>query len=805
MRSVSRGWLVVTLLVLGTGRAHAAEPLPPGAVLRLGTPSFHLNDICALAVSPDGRWLATAGYDYTIRLTEAKTGREVHRFDTPGFCYQDHSLAFSPDGKHLAAADGTGKYHLWETESGRAELAHPGPMKGKFLIFAPTFSPEGLPLIVLWGDEEGFGLYDARDNSKVHDLEATGGYTRMLVLSPRGMLLAMGSEKRVRVLSLETGRQVHVLEGQGKEITSLAFAHDGRSLAAVTGDGVLRLWDLATGKERCRFALPESQIASGLAVSSDGSWIAVCPPSDRSVRILEKETGKVRFELGTLNAPTSHLAFTPDGRTLAAADGIRARLWDVASGRSLLPEPAGHRGAVAAVAYAPDGRTLASASRDGTLRLWDARTGEALRRWSIQPDEVAIGFAPDGQTLLVIQRECTWAFDPRTGAQRWLGGRWQARSPLVVLPVEHGLLAAPNGSGIDLVQPRTGAPVRRLTEGFRAPSPLACSPDGRFLAVLDPERLALCDTAGGAVQPLEDHPAAYLAAFSGDGRLLAAAEGETLTIWNVATRKKAGEARVQPMGNALELHALAFARDGRTVVLSGWDQRCQERSIRLFEAAGCRERFRLPNPGGAAWSLAFAPDGRHLASANSDTTVTVWDLDALPEPPRVGKRGATEREHLWTELASVDAAVAFRAMRTLVANPDDALSLLRERLQPVAALEARQIERWITDLDSPEFEKREQASRELARLGEVAGPVLRKAAAGELGPEARRRIEQLVQALEEGNLSPETLRQLRAVEALERIGSPAARGLLQALARGAAEARLTREASAAVRRLGAGP
>jgi hypothetical protein len=163
--------------------------------------------------------------------------------------------------------------------------------------------------------------------------------------------------------------------------------------------------------------------------------------------------------------------------------------------------------------------------------------------------------------------------------------------------------------------------------------------------------------------------------------------------------------------------------------------------------------------------------------------------------------GPKDLNRLWTDLSDGNAARAFQAVRTLAAIPERTVPLLAERLQPVPRPDERKVQRWLADLDSDQFRMRERASAELTRLQEAARQALQGAAARELSAEARRRVERLLTKLDETETATERLQMLRAVEVLERVGSPAARGVLQTLSEGQPEARKTEEARTALQRL----
>jgi hypothetical protein len=138
----------------------------------------------------------------------------------------------------------------------------------------------------------------------------------------------------------------------------------------------------------------------------------------------------------------------------------------------------------------------------------------------------------------------------------------------------------------------------------------------------------------------------------------------------------------------------------------------------------------------------------------------------------------------------------------LVRKSDAGVAFMKERLRPVAAVDGKRLARLLADLDADEFAAREAASRELAQLGEGAETAIREALKGKPSAETKRRLDDLLEKLEHRALTPDELRGVRAVEALEHIGTPEARKLLEALADGAADARLTRDAKATLKRLG---
>jgi hypothetical protein len=243
---------------------------------------------------------------------------------------------------------------------------------------------------------------------------------------------------------------------------------------------------------------------------------------------------------------------------------------------------------------------------------------------------------------------------------------------------------------------------------------------------------------------------------------------------------------------------LAFSPDGRYLAAAK-----DTPEIHLWDMLVGREAGRLKGHEGGVVSLLFTPDGKRLISGSTDTTALTWDVQALTRggPARAGELDDSTLETLWKDLAAPDAVRAFEAISKLNGSPTQAVALIRERVHPVASADEKRLARLVADLESDRFEVRKMAESELEGLGELAGAPLRKVLNDEPSLELRQRVNRLLRKLSGPTPSSLVVRDLRAVEMLELIGDAQARGVLEILARGAPDARLTREAKAAVERL----
>jgi WD40 repeat protein len=242
-----------------------------------------------------------------------------------------------------------------------------------------------------------------------------------------------------------------------------------------------------------------------------------------------------------------------------------------------------------------------------------------------------------------------------------------------------------------------------------------------------------------------------------------------------------------------------LSQDGRLMALytSG------DREVTIHETATGSARGVLQAPSGVH-SVDFSPDGKTLSTGCADTTVLVWEMNrplstrlALP-----ATRNRADGERLWKGLAEPSAATAEQAIWALVRSPEQTLTLLHKELKPIRSPGPERLQALITQLNSPNFQLREMAVQELEVLGELAAPALRTAMQKDhLTLEQKRRALAILERLEEPGAIPPCLRELRAVEVLERIGNAESRRLLETLASGSTDALLTHEARLALARL----
>jgi RNA polymerase sigma factor (sigma-70 family) len=787
------------------------DPLPAGVVARLGTVRFrHGSQVTGLAFAPDGKTIISCAYDRTIRVWDVSTGREAKRFAEPVGSFL--ALRASADGRRIAARSYTGDLRYYDIAGGRLHtLNKSNGIPTDFGHVGIALSPDGKTLAVSQGTDVRF-LDMATDTAL---REPWGGHkakVQSVAYSADGKYLASGDEDgTVLVREVATGAVSRRLEGK-RAVHALAFSPDGRTLAAGGGEGEwekLRLWDLSSGKPLHELGSHYPAVES-IAFSPDGKVVASAGNGGK-LFLWESATGK---SLAQVWAYPQAIAFAPDGKSVASAGNDRTiRFWDVPTGKER-PAPAdGHRGSVRTVAASKDGTVVATAGGgEASIRLWDIASGKELRRvdasntWFLGSGAMAL--STDGKA--VASHKGIW--DTATGKFR-LGDK---KNPTAFKDQDYSIEAvafSPDGktlamgtrdgqSGKDrmirLWDAATGA--ERGHFGTRPVRALAYSPDGKLLAAGHQDgTVGLWDVGTGR----ETHNISAHArdvnsvAFSPDNRVVASGtyDGD-ISLWDARTGKSVGLlSPPQRLAGGPTVLALAFAPNGKALAAAGQpDLSGDGTCVSVWELSTGRVRLRLAGHQGDVNSVAFVGGSRFLVSGSDDSTCLVWDLTARPGPAPA----AADLDGLWNDLLGNDAGRAYAAVCRL-ARSTAGVKLLGQKLAPAAPLpDADRVARLIKSLDSNEFDEREKASRELAGLGEAAEPMLRKALEAELPAESRRRLNE---ALEKLSPAEEWLRSERAVEALELAGTPEARQVLQALAEGAAGARRTKEAKAALTRL----
>jgi RNA polymerase sigma factor (sigma-70 family) len=815
-----------------TRDAHG-DPLPPGAIARLGTLRFrHGKGIAAIALAADGKTITSAGSDGSIVLHDATSGAKLRVLAAEA---ATAGVALAPDGQSVATVVGGQRIVVREATTGR-RLWDKQVDKGS--VHRLDFSADSRMLA--GGQSHVVHVWDARTGKELGRVAPPGRETLIFALSPNGKKLATGGwdRKERPVLCLwETvgGRKLHEWQpvADMEETHALAFTPDGMHLASASGYADaekterLRIWAVPTGAR----LLEVPGRFHFLRYSPDGKVFAA--EGSGAISLREADTGK---ELRRIPGG-GPISFAADGKTLALADHYSTiTFWDVATGKKLGPTPLGHGNCVRRVQFLGSGKTLASIGDDAAY-FWQVHTAKSIGRF-VGPVGQRV-LSSDGKTMAALfwqpppaSRQRIGLWDTATGKKRMELEPTATNTSVVDFvfsPDGRTLAIAMGDRSLQFWAADTGKLVRQFALPDVSAESLAFSPDANVLAVGDGLRLKVPDSRRPKVRlidaisgrelrkPLDLPETAAAQAkpalsrivnmgpviYSADGKMLAAAAmsggnwgvENVVQVWEVATGQLL--CRLERASNRF-----ALSPDGKSVVTMAGDPDWGA-SARLWEVATGQLRAHIRGHLGSVQGAAFSPDGRLLATGSQDTTVLIWDaLNLGGEPPAATKLSSRELEGLWADLGGTDAARAYRAIWALVAVPAQTVPYFKPRLQPIPPPDPKQLARLLADLDDRQFAARAKATRELVKLGRQAMPALRQVLAGQPSLEVRRRVQEILQRWQQAVLAPDELQRWRAVEALEHIGTAEARLILDRLGREGPDASLLeRDARAAAQRL----
>jgi WD40 repeat protein len=796
------------------------DPLPAGAVARLGTFRWRqLGSAWQLAYSADGRFLIGAGQGPTT-VWDAATGQIVRCLDEPqggqaspltrvGLAVEGKILVSRvsqtgsaliwwdlDSGKQLAASE-EGGYALdsvalprkgtgaaaggqgFLTERGSVLLLYDRP--NREVAHRLLFPKENLLAVAFSADSKWVtGLFLTTEHHVIRRIDASSGRIAptiairnavRAVLARDGSCVAVHEEAGdLFIVNVPSGSRRKLSSSRGLAGHELLFADGNRVLLAFERSRPqVRRFDTRTGQELppIRIGMELARHAIRPALSPDGKTLALAQ-GPNAVALVDVATGSQRNRLpGFTHSPTL-LRFSADGRfitTLSEVDGLVR--WDPSTGRPLL-----HTAASKADAVLRKTGVLSGSGERMIQAKWRMVEVSALpsgKRVQSRPvPEKAVGktaVSADDTTLAMLGKDGVLRFW-RLPDGKWLGE------------------AVPDQRGRESLE-------------------LVFSPDGRLLATVNgPHWVELWHVpsglSAGRIFARFDHslqkPGGWQGCFSKDAQRLYSAFGSLLQAWDIAQHQELPilmrERRVVN-GTAAGRIGLSISADGRFLArVDG------QGNMSLLETASGQVVFRLS---GSCGAIAFAPRGWRLAAEDRlSLTVPIFDLPSLflALPPL--RQGGSFPDNLWADLAHGDAARAVQAA-WVMRRIDGVEALLARKLVPVGPAVGERVSALIRALGSDEFSVRQNAEQELVGMRDSARKALETALQREKDIEVKYRLRRLLGLI--SGPSPSLLQEIRAVLVLEARDTPAARELLRRLAGGLAEARLTEEAAAALRRL----
>jgi WD40 repeat protein len=566
---------------------------PASLVAVFGTPRpVHTAQVLGLAYSPDGKWLASAGGDKVILLTDTATGAVRRRL--AGHTGMVFAVAFRPDSTTLVSASDDGTLRVWRTDRDEVErVVEHGIGPTDWVAMAVTAAGDRVAVggaggvIRLWE----WGLWDRPE--EIRDL-AGAVRIRALAFDPAGELLAAGGVPRdlskptaTHVFTARDRTPAFTLPAAGNQVLALRFGRDGTRLA-VGGAG----------------------------------------PPVGGVQVWDVPGRKLLFQAPIFREHAHAVALAADNTTLAVCDGDnQLQVHDTAAKKVLHVYNGNWGNILRSVAYSPDGGSLAFGAANGLVQVWDADLGiqRYLDRWP-RHHVLSVAARPDGRFVLLAGDECVlYRRNPADPGRGPPPVQYRAAVRRVAFAPDGKTYAAAVGTysfhenSLHVFDAATHAEAAAVKARYAFD--LAASPDGKYLAVASVGGVALHDAATGKeLHWFKDREGlVWSAAWGPGGRLASANEQQkTVTVWDAETGNE-----VRTWTTEQGAVAVAYDPQGRWVAAGD-----RQGAITLWDPADDKPVRTLTGHTHAVRTLRFTADGNRLVSAAHDGTVRVWDPEA---------------------------------------------------------------------------------------------------------------------------------------------------------------------------------
>jgi len=574
--------------------------------------------ILSAVASPDGRLIASGGYDSPIRVWELATGAEVEILR--GHADEVWSLAFSPDGKRIVSGSRDKTVRVWNVAREEELMTLRGHDD---TVLSVAFSPDGKQIASGSGDNT-IRIWDAETGSGLRVLRGGGS---SISFSPDGRrIVSAGWDRAIKLWDVATG-ELTASYGQDEDISFVAFSPDGGRIISGGRDGVIRVIDSASGAELITMRGHSGRV-SHAAFSPDGRRVVSCGDADNTVRTWDAQTGaELRVLRGHDHGVTS-ASFSADGSRIISSSGDSTiKVWDanVDPTQMLLQ---GHKSAVTGLAFTPDGKQLVSASEDGVIKVWDLASG--VERLTLHKHEGPVSCAavsPDGKRMAFGCRDKTIRLCNLASGEELLtlrGHESQVREVTFSPDGRRIVSAGGRDRTVRVWDATTGAEEMILRGHKYEVVCVAVSPDGRYIVSSGGWHRIIVWNAntGDKLMTMLASGERVQVAISHDGeRIVSCDTGQTIKVWNLAT----GDELATLRGHNSQVTSAVFSRDGKRVISSSLDG-----MVKVWDWAGGQELMMIPGST-AIFEGALSPDDQTFATGGEDGSIVLLQSKTIPE------------------------------------------------------------------------------------------------------------------------------------------------------------------------------
>ncbi len=594
----------------------------------------HNGVIMAVSFSPDGKIIASASFDKTIKLWQVSTGKLITTLE--GHQERLWSLRFSPDGKTLASSSYDSTIKLWNVADGTLKKTIFGHNKTQ--VRSVDFSPDGK--LLASSDSHGWiKLWNAKDGTLIKSIPAhrtkkgRSWWVTAIKFNRDGKILAStSSDKTVKLWELENGslNLLKILKGHRGNVRTVDFHPNNNYLASAGADGMVKLWDINKGEELQTLRGHRNPVWT-VQFTSDGKRL-VSASSDSTIKLWNlqdvKNTNTKPQTLKGHHGRVWSINISPDGKTIASGGWDKTiRLWSL---EKQYPKTFNvSQELLRSVSMSPDGNTFVTASNDKTIKLWDLKTETLIKTLTGHKRGIgSVRFSPDGKYLATASTDRTVkVWNTESGFIKFDFTDPKHSFGSVRFSPDKKILAAGGGSGkkIKIWNLADGSLQKIIQDDPVNPCIIGSinfSPDSKqIVAACRTQKAQLWDVnTGNALFPLKGHSGGVMTVdFSPDGKFLASGGNDsTVKLWN----RQNGSLIKTIEAHDSDVRRVQFSPDGKTLASASSDNIIKIWSIPNGDLLNTLEGHR-----NLIISLSFSSDSKSIVSASYDNTVKLWKLD----------------------------------------------------------------------------------------------------------------------------------------------------------------------------------